>query len=98
MVKVPLFTRVPQTAAAPAFRVGWFPPTGIAGIITLVDGVGIPSHQFAELFQSLLKVPSQVPELQAIAVTFNVPVEVGKNQMSFWLSAPDNTLPQVPPF
>jgi hypothetical protein len=54
---------------------GWFPPEGI---ITLVAAVGIPPHQFEALFQSVLVVPSHVPAVHELVLTFTIPVVAAK--------------------
>ena len=70
-----------QTAAAPAFIVGWFPPEGIT---TSDEEVGlIAPHQFDALFQSVLTEPDQVPTLQPFVVVTS-PLEPARNQVSFW--------------
>ena len=52
---------------------GWLPP---ALMITLVDEVGTPPHQFDGSFQSVLVVPSHVPGVHELVLTFIIPEEV----------------------
>ena len=45
-------------------------------MITLVDEVGTPPHQFDGSFQSVLVVPSHVPGVHELVLTFIIPEEV----------------------
>ena len=53
---------------------GWFPPDGM---VTSVEAIGMPPHQLATVFQSVLDAPLQVPAVHPVA-TFTIPVAVDK--------------------